>query len=99
MTKKEEVLQELGDIAKALNIEIDYVIDPQHRREYLVCNNTKICTNGTSVYGIRQEFFGYVFLTEWRKRSLGTFDTQARNYIKQYWYDDDFNQPYFKGWK
>lgn len=95
MTKKDEVLKELGEIAKALNISIDYVIDD--KREYLVCDDTKICTNATSVYGIRQEFFGYVFLREWHKRSLGSFDKQTRRHIKQYWYDDNFNQPFYKG--
>lgn len=96
MSKRDEVLKELGDIAKALDIEIDYIEDKENKREYLVCDNQKICTNCTSVYGIRQEFFGYVFLQEWRKRSLGSFDKQTRNYIKQYWYDDNFKQPYCK---
>ena len=95
VNKKEEVIKELGPIAKVLNIKIDYVIDS--KREYLVCDNTKICTSCTSVYGIREEFFGYVFLTEWKHRSLGAFENQVKRHIKQYWYDDNFNQPYFKG--
>lgn len=94
MNKKEEVIKELGPIAKVLNIKIDYVIDS--KREYLVCDNTKICTSCTSVYGIREEFFGYVFLTEWKHRSLGAFENQVKRHIKQYWYDDNFNQPYLK---
>lgn len=94
MNKRDEVLRELGDIAKILNIELDYVIDD--KREYLVCNSAKICTNCTSIYGIRQEFFGYVFLQEWRKRPIGAFDIQTRNAIRQYWYDDNFKQPYLK---
>lgn len=94
MSKTEQVLKELKPIADLLDIDIDYVIDD--KREYLVCNGQKICTNGTSIYGIRQEFFGYVFLREWRQRSLGAFDRQTRNYIKQYWYDDEFRQPWYK---
>lgn len=93
--KKEQVLNELGEIAKLLDIELDYVIDEE--REYLVCNDTKICTNDTSIRGIREEFFGYVFLKEWKNRYLGAFDKQTRNYIKRYWYDKDFKQPYLKG--
>lgn len=93
--KRELVLKELQPIADLLNINIDYVIDDV--REYLVCNGQRICTNGTSVYGIKQEFFGYVFLRSWKDRSLGWFDKQTRNHIKQYWYDDDFRQPYYKG--
>lgn len=99
MTKKEEVLKELGKIAKLLNIEIDYIEDETengHKREYLVCDDTKICTNCTSIYGIREEFFGYVFLIEWKHRSLGSFDKQTRNEIKKYWYDDNFKQPYYE---
>lgn len=95
MTKREEVLKELGDIAKVLNIKIDYIKD--NKREYLVCDDTKICTLGTNIYGIRQEFFGYVFLLERRHRSLSPFEKQTRNFIKQYWYDDNFNQPFYRG--
>lgn len=92
--KKEEVLKELLPIAKVLNIDVDYVIDD--KREYLVCDNTKICTRSTSIYGIRQEFFGYVFLKEWRHRQISPFENQTVNFIKKYWYDDNFNQPYLK---
>lgn len=94
MNKKEEVLNELGGIAKELGIDIDYVIDNANHREYLVCDDTKICTNATSIHGIRQEFFGYVFLKEWHNRQISPFETQTRNYIKRYWFDDNFNQPY-----
>lgn len=94
--KRQQILEELEPIAKPLGIKIDYIADKY--REYLVCDNQKICVCGTSVYGIRKEFFGYVFLTEWRERSLGAFDKQTRNHIKQYWYDDNFNQPYYKGY-
>ena len=92
MNKKEQVLNELGNIAKVLNIDIDYVIDD--KREYLVCDDIKICTNCTSIHGIREEFFGYVFLKEWRNRSVSPFEKQTRNYIRQYWFDDNFEQPY-----
>ena len=94
--KKEEVIQELSELAKMLEIEIDYVEDKENKREYLVCNTTKICTSYTSIHGIRQEFFGYVFLQEWGQRWLGSFDKQTRNYIKQYWYDDNFKQPFLR---
>ena len=94
MNKKEQVLAELGMIAEALHIKIDYVVE--ENREYLVCDNQNICTSCTSISGIRDEFFGYVFLQEWRQRCLGAFDKQTRNYIKQYWYDDNFKQPYLR---
>lgn len=94
--KKSEVIKELGSIAVLLGIELDYVIDKENHREYLVCDDTKICTNCTSIHGIRQEFFGYVFLKEWHNRPISPFDKQTKNYIKQYWYDDNFKQPYLK---
>lgn len=96
MFKELEVIHELASIAAVLDIKIDYVVDKENNREYLVCDDTKICTNGTSINGIREEFFGYVFLKEWRNRYLGSFDKQTRNYIRQYWYDDNFKQPYLK---
>lgn len=96
MFKELEVIHELAGIAAVLDIKIDYVIDKENNREYLVCDDTKICTNGTSISGIREEFFGYVFLKEWKHRSISPFDKQTRNYIKQYWYDDNFKQPYLK---
>ncbi len=96
MFKELEVIHELASIAAVLDIKIDYVVDKENNREYLVCDDTKICTNGTSISGIREEFFGYVFLKEWRNRYLGSFDKQTRNYIRQYWYDDNFKQPYLK---
>ena len=94
MSKVQEVLAEIGPIAKVLKIGLAYIIDEENHREYLVCNDTRICCNGNSISGIRQEFFGYVFLLEWHKRYLGSFDKQARNYIRQYWYNDKFEQPY-----
>lgn len=97
MYKELEVIHELVGIASVLDIDIDYVIDEENNREYLVCDDTKICTNGTSIRGIREEFFGYVFLKEWKNRYLGAFDKQTRNYIKRYWYNKDFKQPYLKG--
>jgi hypothetical protein len=92
--KRTMVLEELEPIAKPLGIKLDYVIE--ETREYLLCNGQAICCNCTSIEGIRQEFFGYVFLREWRERYLGAFDKQTRNHIKQYWYDKDFNQPYLR---
>lgn len=92
--KRQQVFDKLKPIADAMNVALDYIIEDG--REYLVCNNQKICTSCTSIVGIEQEFFGYLFLKVWRERSLGAFDRQTRNYIKQYWYDDNFKQPWLK---
>lgn len=92
--KREQVFKELGEIAKLLNIELDYVVE--ENREYLVCDDTRICTSCSNIHAIREEFFGYVFLMEWRHRQISPFEKQTRNYIRQYWYDDDFKQPYMR---
>ena len=83
MDKRWEVKEALEPIALPMGIKIDY--DIIGHSEYLICNGQRICTSDTSLYGIRQEFFGYVFLREWRERSLGAFDKQTRNHIKRYW--------------
>ena len=64
LSKHDKVMMELKDIANALNIHIDYV--EEEGREYLICNGQKICTTYLSVPDIRQEFFGYVFIKEWK---------------------------------
>lgn len=92
MNKRDKVLEELQSIADILEINLDYVVES--KREYIICDDTKICTSHTSINGIREEFFGYVILKEWKHRSFGAFDKQTRRKIKEYWYDDDFNQPY-----
>ena len=92
LSKRDKVMMELKDIANALNIDIDYV--EEEEREYLICDGQKIATTCTSVSGIRQEFFGYVFLKEWKDRCLGAFDKQVRNQIRRYWYDEKFQHPW-----
>lgn len=90
--KRDKVLNELSGLADALGINIDYVIDKENRREYLVCDDTKISTYCNSIDAIREELIGYAFLWEWRNRFL---EDSVIYIIKKYWYDDDFNQPYF----
>lgn len=93
-TYRQEIIENLKPIVDAFHVDFDYVYDA--KRQYIVCNNQKICVSDTSIEGIRAELVGYIFLMVWRKRYLGAFDKQTRNYIKQYWYDDNFNQPFLK---
>lgn len=94
MNKRDEVLKELKPIADILGIQIDYhEKDENNKHEYLVCNNQKICTSATSIYGIREEFFGYVTTRELKHR----LNDKTLKHIKQYWFDDNFNQPFFRG--
>ena len=84
LSKHDKVMMQLEDIAKALNIDIDYIEEEGH--EYLICDGQKILTTRASVLEIRHEFFGYVFLKEWKFRFLGEFDKQVRNTIRRNWY-------------
>ena len=83
LSKRDKVIMELKDIANALNIDIDYV--EEEKREYLICDGQKIATTCTSVSGIRQEFFGYVFLKEWKNKCDSDFYKKFIGYIKLYW--------------
>lgn len=93
MEKKIKVINRLGKMADSMDVKIDYIIEKD--REYLVCDKTKICTSHTTTDEIEQEFIGYVFLKKY-KRYLGVFSTQTKNQIKQYWFDENFNQPWIK---
>lgn len=76
-------MMELKDIARVLNIDIDYIEDGG--MQYLVCDGQRICTSYLSVKEIRQEFFGYVFLKEWEFKCKHDFCEKFINYIKAFW--------------
>ena len=84
LSKHDKVMMELKDIANALNIDIDYIEDGWS--EYLTCDGQKICATYLNVPEIRQEFFGYVFIKEWKhKYNCGDFFEKFINYIKLIW--------------
>lgn len=91
MNKRLEVLKKLKPVADLIGIEIDYH-DYDGQREYLICDNQRICTNDTSLYGIENEFWGYVFLKKYKREHH--FKKHQENVIKRYWYDKNFNQPW-----
>ena len=82
-SKRDIVMMELEGIAKALNIDIDYVEGEEH--EYLICDGQKIITTYLIISEIRQEFFGYVFLKEWKYKCDYDYYKKFINYIKLYW--------------
>ncbi|AMC94239.1 hypothetical protein AOC36_09660 [Erysipelothrix larvae] len=92
--KRNEVIERLKPIGDQIGIKVDYVIDFENNREYLTCNGQNICTNSTSLYGIENEFWGYVFLNKYER--YHSFRKHQENVIKRYWYDDNFNQPWCK---
>ena len=83
LSKHDKVMMELADIANVLKIVIDYV--EEEGIEYLVCDGQKIVTTGASLSGIRQEFFGYVFLKEWKYKLDADYYKKFINYIKLPW--------------
>ena len=83
LSKHDKVMMELEDIARVLNIDIDYIEEGE--MEYLVCDGQRIVTSYLSVADIRQEFFGYVFIKEFKYMCNSDFCKEFINYIKLYW--------------
>ena len=83
LSKHDKVMMELKDIANALNIDIDYI--KYDRVEFLVCDGQRIVTTYLSISEIRQEFFGYVFIKEWKYECTYDFYKKFINYIKVFW--------------
>ena len=85
LSKHDKVMMELEDISRVLNIDIDYI--EENGEEYLVCDGKKIFTSHLNVPGIRQEFFGYVFLKEWKYSPNFDFIEKFIRYIRLPWID------------
>ena len=83
LSKHDKVMMELKDIAKALNIDIDYI--EEGGKEFLVCDVQRIFTTYLTIKYIRAEFFGYVFIKEWKYKCKHDFYKEFIDYIKQYW--------------
>ena len=82
-SRHDKVMIELKDIARALNIDIDYIEDDG--TEFLICDGQRIATTFLSIECIRQEFFGYVFIKEWKYQCSHEFYKKFIDYIKLYW--------------
>lgn len=86
--KRQEVLTALSPYFELFNIEGDYIVDNETQNEWLVLNGQKIGCTGNSIKATYQEFIAYIFVKHYcRFRSLGAFEKQTLNYIKQYWRD------------
>ena len=83
LSKHDKVMMVLEDIARALNIDIDYI--ENDGTEFLVCDGQRIVTTYLSIKDIRQEFFGYVFIKEWKYKCDHDFYKKFIDYIKLYW--------------
>jgi hypothetical protein len=84
--KRLEVLKEIKPICDAFGIkDYEYEVSDKGQREILLIEGTKIGCSCNSVYAVKQELIGWIFLAMWRQRSLGAFENQTKKIIKQYW--------------
>ena len=84
--KRQEVLEAISPICEAFKIkDYDYEILPGGR-EVLRIGSTRIWCTWNSISAVIDELIGYIFVTIWCKnRSLGAFETQTINRIKDCW--------------
>ena len=85
--KRLQVLEEIKPICDAFNIkDYDYIVQENGQREVLRLYDVRIRCSCNSISAIKNELIGFIFLRTWgRDRSMGAFDKQSRNVIKQYW--------------
>lgn len=90
ITKRQKVLMTLAPYFELFGIEGDYLITETGYgwEEYLVLNGQKIGCTCNSAEATFDEFIAYLFVKIYcRNRSLGAFEKQTLNRIKQYWRD------------
>ena len=84
--KREQVLKVIKPICEVFKIKnYDYVINNNHA-EYLELEGQKIGCFCNSIGATCMELIGYIFVNTYAaSRSLGAFEKQTLNVIKQYW--------------
>lgn len=90
--KRLKVLEEIKPICEAFNIsDYDYIVrDDYQQTETLRLNNTYIGCSYNSISAVVDELIGYIIIKRYcRNRSLGTFGTQTKNFIKRYWLSEE----------
>lgn len=84
--KRIEVLNHIKPICEAFGIaDYDYEVYESGQRELLRIGETRIGCSSNSLSATVEELVGYIFIKTWRNRSIGAFNTQAKNVIKRYW--------------
>ncbi len=85
-SKRLEVLEIIKPMCEVFGIKkYDYVVSETGQSEKLVIYDTEIGCSSNSISAIVQELVGWIFITRWRDRYLGAFQTQTTNVIKRYW--------------
>ena len=86
--KREEALERIKPICEAFNIN-DYDYEIEAGREQLRIYDTRIGCSLNSLSAIRDELIGWIFVNTFCKnRSLGAFEKQTLNMIKQHWFKE-----------
>lgn len=85
--KRSDVLRQITPICEAFKIEdYDYIVDTSKGDERLRIYDTEIGCSCNSISAVVDELVGYIFIkTFCRNRSLGAFEKQTTNRIKEYW--------------
>lgn len=88
--KRIEVLNHIKPICEAFGIkDYDYEVSETGQREALRIGKTRIGCSSNSLSATVEELVGYIFIMTWRNRSIGAFNKQSKNVIKQYWYTEE----------
>ena len=83
--KRVEVLEAIKPICELFNIvDYDYMVKEEGQTEILRLNHTYIGCSLNSIFAIKSEIIGYVFIAMWEGR-MGAFEKQTTNRIKRYW--------------
>ena len=76
--KRAEVLKKIKPICEAFGIEdYDYIVSDKGQTETLRIGTTKIGCSCNSIFAVKQELVGYLFICYFRERPLGHFKTHV----------------------
>lgn len=89
--KRLEVLEAIKPICECFGIDdYDYIVKEKGQTETLRIYDTYIGCSCNSIMAVKHELIGFIFIrTYCRYRSLGAFDIQTKNHIRQYWLNDE----------
>lgn len=90
--KRLKVLEAIKPICEVFGIkDYDYEVSETGQSEALRIGKIRIGCSCNSESATIEELVGYIFITTWRNRSIGAFNKQSKNVIKQYWYTEEGN--------
>lgn len=100
--KRLKILETIKPICDAFQIDdYDYLIrDDFQQTETLRIYDTYIGCSYNSIEAVVDELIGYIIINRYcRNRSLGAFNIQTKNHIKQYWLSKERVEELKDGWE